>query len=87
VRLRIGARIVISKNHAAPKLRMPAHSNTTHHRRCNDDRCRHHDTRSDYDWRGDYYYRPSIRPTPAKRPTVKAGTASAGSTGTVDAEQ
>jgi hypothetical protein len=79
---------VISKHHAAPSSGMPAHSNTAHHRRCNNDWCRHHDTRGDYDWRDDDNSgRPSIRQTSSTWSAVKAGTASGGGTGAVNAEQ
>ena len=74
------------KNDAAPKPRMPSVTPATNHRgRCHDGR-RHHGRRHDnwgrrcnYDW--------PVRATMSIRTTVKAGTTSALSAGTINTDK
>lgn len=74
----------ISKDHAAPKPRMPAvtpaanhrcHDDGRYHGRCYDNRAR----RCNYDW--------PVRAASSVRTAVKSGTATTGSTGAVDADE
>ena len=71
-----------SKDHAAPKPRMPAETPAANHR-CHDDgryhgRC-YDSRRRNYDW--------PVRAASSVRTAVKSGTATTGSTGAVDADE
>jgi len=71
---------LVSKNDAAPQMRVPSISNAANHRnRCYDSRCYNNRGRCDYDG--------PVRATMSIRTTVKAGTTSALSTGAVDGDE
>jgi hypothetical protein len=81
---KLASRVRVLKNDAAPPVRVPAVTGATHHRargynsRRYDNRC-YDGPRCDDDWT-------SIRATSSVRTTVKAGTTSARSAGTVNTD-
>ena len=73
--------MLLSEDHAAPVPRMPAVANAANYWRADNDWCRCDNNRSpgcNYDW--------PVRATMSIRTTVKAGTTSALSTGTVNTD-